>query len=164
MKNVLIFIAVVLAGLLIEAGLNIHARAAEIAQEKQALRRQNVSMSDELKAKQRYHPSSPQSMSEAFRFFINQTRMLEIYSGTHMSLVVDAGHDNDDMQEHDVLTEFRRVKGLRLMIHVDKFSNETDMEEVLNDIYLLEKHTDFKVKEIMAANGVLTVKGELYGI
>ena len=50
------------------------------------------------------------------------------------------------------------------MLQVDKFSNETDMGAVLNDIYQLEMSTDFKVTEINKEGNTLIVKGDVYGI
>ena len=90
--------------------------------------------------------------------------MFETYSGTRMNIVLTGTKENENIEDHYVDTEFRDVKGLPMTISVEKFSNETDMAEVLNDIYLLEKRTDFKVSEISTENNGLIVKGELYGI
>lgn len=80
------------------------------------------------------------------------------------NIVLTGTKENEDIEDHYVVTKFRHVKGLPLTIGVEKYSNETDMIGVLNDIYLLEKRTDFKVSEISTDNNGLIVKGELYGI
>ena len=51
-----------------------------------------------------------------------------------------------------------------MKIVINKYSKETDMGAVLDDIHLLEKNTDFTATQIVKDNNNLIVKGEIYGI
>ena len=72
--------------------------------------------------------------------------------------------DSQDISSHYVDTEYKGIRGLKIQIVVDKFSKETDMGAVLDDIHLLEKNTDFVSSEISKDNNNLIVKGEVYGL
>lgn len=81
-----------------------------------------------------------------------------------MNLTIEKSADNDDIAHHYVDSQYRGIKKLPIVIQIDKFSSETDMGAVLNDVYHLEKETDFKATEINKEGNVLIVKGEVYGL
>jgi hypothetical protein len=99
-----------------------------------------------------------------YNLVINQVRMLEGYSGTNMALQLNGIKDAADISTQFEGTEYKGVRGLRIKIVVNKFSKETDMGVVLDDIHLLEENTDFMASEITKDNNNLIVKGEIYGL
>ena len=163
MNNMLVVLAIIVAGVLINGGYGRSSQTMVLKDQKNKMEIEDRRMADELFEKQGIKRSKPQAISKAFIFFLNQTKMFESYSGTQMSIEFN-NKEEEDIEDYYVKTVFRQVKGLPLTINIDKFSNETDMVEVLNDIYLLENHTDFKVTSIVSDNNTLIVKGELYGI
>lgn len=164
MNKIMIAIAVVIMILLIHSGLILRSQTMDIMKQKNKTVSENSALSEELGQKQKIKKKGPKSISHAFSLFINVTKMFETYSGTQMNIVWANTKENENIEEHYVDTSFRGVKALPMTISVEKFSNETDMAEVLNDVYLLEKRTDFKVSGISTENNSLIVKGELYGI
>lgn len=165
MNKIMIVMAVVIAVFFINTGLTLRAQSGQVKIEKNEIISQNLALFNEAEQKQLFKKSEPKTISNAFTWFVNETKMFEGTSGTRMNIVFKGeARENENIEEHYVDTEFRNVKGLSLTISIEKFSNETDMAEVLNDIYLLENRTDFKVSEISTENSVLIVKGELYGI
>jgi hypothetical protein len=160
----LVIMAMIITGVFIHLGFGLKNKSVDALKQKERIMSQNISMSDEIEQKQVYKKSEPKSLWDAFASFVNQSKMFEIYGGTQMKLVFSGSKENENIEDRYVETEFRNVKGLPLTINVSKFSSQTDMAEVLNDIYLLESRTDFKISEILTDNDVLTVKGELYGI
>jgi uncharacterized protein with HEPN domain len=95
---------------------------------------------------------------------MNQIRLLESASGTSMNVQLEGTMDTQDIANHYEDTPYKGIRGLRIRIVVDKFSKETDMGAVLDDIHLLEKNTDFMASEISKDNNNLIVKGEVYGL
>jgi hypothetical protein len=95
---------------------------------------------------------------------MNQIRLLESYSGTSMNVQLEATTDTQDISSHYEDTQYKGIRGLPIKIVVDKFSKETDMGAVLDDIHVLEKNTDFIASEISKDNNNLIVKGEVYGL
>jgi hypothetical protein len=164
MNKVIWTCAILVTVFFINVGLGLRAQLTEIKQELSELTRENASLSEEIARKRQFERKSPQTVSSAFTLFVNEIRMFETYSGSRMNIAVNGREENQSIEDHYINTEFRQVKGLPLTINVEKFSTNTDMVEVLNDIHLLESHTDFKVSEIFSENNTLTVKGELYGI
>lgn len=165
MNKIMIVMAVVIAAFFMEGGLMLRSRTMDTEKQKNDMVSENLALADEVGQKQRFKKNAPKTISNAFSLFVNETKMFETYGGTRMNIVFNGeARENEDIEDYYADTEFRNVKGLRLTIHVEKFSNETDMAEVLNDIYLLEGRTDFKVSEISTENNALIVKGELYGI
>jgi hypothetical protein len=157
-------IAIVITIMFINLGVALRFKMMDSLKQKEQLQSQNDGMVNEIEEKQVLKRSRPKAISDAFVFFVNQTKMFEAYSGTQMKIVFAGTKENENIEDHYEETPFRNVKGLPLTINVEKFSNATDMTEVLNDIYILECHTDFKVSEILSENNMLIVKGELYGI
>ena len=163
MKRTMILMACVIAAFLIQSVVTLKARTMDISKQRDWILLENSFLSDELKRKQGFKINEPKTISDAFSLFINEAKMFETYSGTRINVIMNTLRENEEIEDHYVSTPFRSVKGLPLTISVEKFSNVTDMAGVLNDIYLLEKHTDFKVTEISTENNDLIVKGELYG-
>ena len=164
MNKIMIIMAVVIAFFFINGGLILRSQTMDTKKQKNDMVSENLALGDEAGQKQRFKKNEPKTISNAFTLFVNETKMFETYGGTRMNIVFGGGKENENIEDYYVDTEFRNVKGLALTIHVEKFSNETDRTEVLNDIYLLENRTDFKVSEISTDNNALIVKGELYGI
>jgi len=165
MNKTMIVIAVVITTFFINLGLTLRSQTMDTKKQKNDMVSENSALSDEVGQKQRFKKNEPKTIPDAFTLFVNETKIFETTSGTRMGIVfTGVPKENENIEDHYVGTEFRNVKGLFLTISVDKFSNETDMAEVLNDIYLLENRTDFKVSEISTENNALIVKGELYGI
>lgn len=162
--KIAVVVSVLAASILVNWGFHLNTRTSQILQRKIHEEKTNNDLSREMRFKETLKKEEPQALSSAFAFFINQSKLIETYSGTRMKLVFTGNRINENIQAHYVSTEFRNVKGLPLTINVEKFTKETDMTEVLNDIYLLERRTDFKVLEISSENDILTVKGELYGV
>ena len=90
--------------------------------------------------------------------------MLEGFGGTNMDVQLDGVKDAGDISTQFEDTEYKGVRGLKIKIVVNKFSKETDMGAVLDDIHLLEKNTDFIASEISKDSNNLIVKGEIYGL
>ena len=153
-----------ITALLIHSGLSLRAHSSDAKQQYDAVVSENLAFKGELEHKQIYRKDLPMAISDAFTGFVNETKMLETCSGTRVNIVFTGTKENENIEDHYEATSFRNVKGLPIAISVEKFSNETDMAAVLNDIYLLENHTDFKVSHISTENNSLIVKGELYGI
>jgi len=125
---------------------------------------QNLYMQQEIKVKKAMIKSRPVLLSMEYGFFINQVKMLEAYSGAEMSVQLDGSRDSDDISTHYTNTEYKGIRGLKIQIVIDKFSKDTDMAEILDDIHLLEQTTDFMVNTIDKDNNNLTVKGVVYGL
>ena len=156
--------AILITAFFMNAGLALRSQLTETKQQLNELIHENLSLSEEIAQKRRFERKAPKTVSSAFTLFVNEIRMFETYGGTRMNIAVNGREENQSIVDHYIDTEFRNVKGLPLTVNVEKYSTNTDMVEVLNDIHLLESHTDFKVSEISAENNTLTVKGELYGI
>ena len=164
MNKMIIVIAGITAFFLINSGFSLRSQIKGAKEQKDGIMSENLVMEEELGHKQGFRKNVPKTMSNAFSCFVNETKMFETYSGTRMNIVLTGTKENEDIEDHYVGTEFRHVKGLPISISVEKYSNESDMIGVLNDICLLEKRTDFKVSEISTDNNCLIVKGELYGV
>lgn len=164
MNKTMIASALIIAAVLINWGLAKQTQMGQAKEDKAAISLQNEALSNELRSKSILKQQRANRISDAFALFINEKKIFETYSGTRMDIVFAGAKENEDLEGHYVDTKFRGVKGLPITFKVDKFSNETGVVEALNDIHLLEAHTDFKVSEISTENNSLIVKGELYGI
>jgi hypothetical protein len=164
MNKILIVTASVLSLVLGNFGASLRAQARDSNQLKEQLRQGNDALEQELKFKQTFPQNEPVSIAKAFDRLINRMRMLENYGGTHMELLWMVTNETDDLENYLKGSSFRQVRILPVVFKVNKYSSETDMGCVLNDIYALEKQTDLKVNDITGRGDVLEVKGELYGI
>ncbi len=164
MNKMIIGVSVAIGIFLINSGLMLHRQTIQADAQKNMLLTENLVLSHEIKQEQSFKKNEPKTISQSFTIFVNETKMFETYSGTRMNIVLEGAKENENLEDHLVATAFRGVKALPLNIRVEKFSNETDMGEVLNDIFLLERRTDFKVSEISTEDNTLLAKGELYGI
>lgn len=164
MNKTMIVISLAVSALMVNLGITLRAQTLGMKNQSNDMAAENSSLADELDQKQALKKNEPKTISNAFALFVNETKMFETYSGTRMNITFGNSKENEGIEDYLVGTSFRHVKGLPITINVEKFSNETDMAEVLNDIYLLECRTDFKVSGIVSDNSDLIVKGELYGI
>jgi len=128
------------------------------------LKSDNLEMKQEIKVKEDMVKRRPVPLPIAFAAVMNETRILESDSGKNMNVQLEDAKDAEDISTHYVATSYRGVRGLKIKIVIDKFSKETDMGAVLDDIHLLEKNTDFIAEEINKDSNHLIVKGEIYGI
>jgi len=160
----MIWVGLIIAFLFIEGALNLRVQEQEAQKSKDHLAAENQRLEGEINHKQSFKKNEPRYISKAFNLFVNQMKIFEAFSGTQMNFSLGGRKEKESIEDHFVPTHFRGVKALPILINVQKFSNQTDMGEVLNDIFLLENRTDFKVSEISSENNALVVKGELYGI
>ena len=163
MNKAMISVAAAVAGLLIYLGLGLHAKTLELLKQKDQTIQQNLSLSQEIRQKQLLKRMDPQSLPEAFAFFINQCKLFETDNGIRMKPAFGDAEQQQGIESRYVATEFRNVRGLPLTVNAAQFSDQAQALEALNDIHVLAGRTDFKISEIAAQNGVLTVKGEVYG-
>jgi hypothetical protein len=149
---------------LLNFGMSTKAQVDNFRDEAAQLEASNFNMKQTIKDRGYLGKSKPVLLSTEYGSVMNQVRILESYSGTNMSVQLEASKDSEDISDHYIDTVYKGVKGLKIKIVVDGFSKETNMEVVLDDIHLLEKNTDFMASEISKDNNNLFVKGEIYGI
>jgi len=164
MNKIIVLIAVVLSVVLINLGLSSRAQIDELRTENTELESGNLEMKQRIKDKELLPKKAPVPLSVEYNVVMNQIRILESYGGTSMNVQLDNALDVQDISSRYVETEYKGIRGLKIKIVVDKFSHETDMGAVLDDIHLLEKNTDFVASEISKDNNTLIVKGEVYGL
>jgi len=164
MNNILIFISFVISMGLVNGGMSTKAQVNNLRNDDQQLRVENFNMQQEIRDKDSLVKREGVLLSTEYGLVMNQVRILESYSGTSMNVGLEAYRDTDDVSAQYVDTRYKGVKGLKIKIVVDKFSKETDMGAVLDDIHELEKNTDFMASEISTDNNNLIVKGEIYGL
>ena len=164
MNKIILFISLMIAAVLVNAGISTRIKTDDLRRKKTNLDADNRQMQAEIKDKESLVKREPVLLSKEYALLINQTKILESYSGTSMELGLEGLKDADDVADHYVDTSYRGIKGLKLCIMVDKFSKEADMGAVLDDIHSLEKNTDFLATQISQSSNNLIVKGELYGI
>jgi hypothetical protein len=163
--NKMIFpICIVMSVFFVNAGLSINARVDDLSRQREYMLTQNNHVEVEISQRQMLPQRPPVVVSTAFSLVINEIRYLEGNSGTTMNLTIEKSTDNDDIANHYIDSQYRGIKKLPVMLEVEKFSNETDMGAVLNDIYQLEEETDFKATEINKEGNALIVKGDVYGL
>ena len=164
MNKIIIFVSCVISILLINFAMSTRTQIDNLKNEAAQLKAGNLDMHQRIKDKEKLIKRKPVLLSTAYGLVLNKMRILESFSGTNMNIQLENSRDADDISEHYMDTEFKGVRGLKIQIVVDKFSKETDMGAVLDDIYLLEKSTDFMASEISKENDNLIVKGEVYGL
>jgi len=164
MKKIIIILSFLAGTIFINLGMSAKAHINNIKDEITQLNSENLDMEQKEKTKEMLYKSEPVALTTEYGLIMNQTLLLESYSGTGMSIQLEDTKNEDDLSSQYVATEYNQVKGLKIQIVIDKFSKETDMGAVLDDIHLLEKNTDFLASEIDKDNNNLIVKGEIYGI
>jgi len=145
----IVFISFVVSIFLVNLGMSTKAHVDNLRTEEAQIQANNSDMQQKIKDKELSVKRKPVLLAIEYALVINQIRILESYSGTTMDVQLESSKDTDDISEHYIPTEYRGVKGLRIKIVVDKFSKETDMGAVLDDIHLLEKNTDLMAAEIL---------------
>lgn len=164
MNKIIIFISLAVSVVLIDFGMSAKARIDDLRIKNAQLQAGNLDMNRKIKIKETLAKQTPIVLSEAYHVFLNQIRWLESAGGTVMNVQLEGAMDTPDIAGHYEDTPYKGIKGLELRIAVDKFSKETDMGAVLDDIHLLEKNTDFMASEISKDNNNLIVQGEIYGV
>jgi len=164
MNKIIILVCMGASIFFAHGGLWYKSQADRLSRQIAAILIENKRMNAEIIEKQQLYPQPPVTISKAYNLVINDMRYLQENSGTTMNLTIEKSHDNEDISNHYVASCYRKVRKLPVIIQVDKFSGETDMGAVLNDIYQLEADTDFKAWEINKEGNVLIVKGDVYGV
>jgi len=164
MNKTIIFVSCVVSIVLLHFGMSAKQQSDDLKTAYVQLRDNNLDMEQKIWTKGFLPRSVPVVLSTAYGALINQMRLLESTSGTSMKFQLEGAKDTDDISSHYVDTPYKGIKGLKIKIVVDKFAQETDMGAVLDDIYLLERNTDFMASEIYKDNNNLIVKGEVYGL
>jgi hypothetical protein len=164
MNKVIILISFVVSIILINFGMSEKSQQDNLRNKESQLEANNFDMKQKIKDKDCLIKRAPVPLSTEYGLVINQIKILESYSGTNMNIQLEANKDTDDISDHYISTEYKGIRGLKIKIVVDKFSKETDMGAVLDDVYLLEKYTDFMASEISKDNNNLIIKGEIYGL
>ena len=164
MNKIIILAAVLMSMGLVNGGISTKAQVDNLRDEDLQLEANNLDMKEKIKEKESLVKRYPVLLSTAYGLLMNEVRTLESCSGTNMNVQLDATKDADDISSQYVDTPYKGVRGLKIQIVVDKFSQETDMGAVLDDIHKLEKNTDFAASEISKDNNNLIVKGEVYGL
>lgn len=164
MNKIIIFISFVVSIVLINLGMSTKAQVDELKNENVQLQANNFDRKLKIKDKESLPKKVPVPISTEYGVVMNQIRLLESTSGTNMNVQLEGTMDTQDISSHYEDTEYKGIRGLKIRIVVDKFSKETDMGAVLDDVHLLEKNTDFMASEISKDNNNLIVKGEVYGL
>jgi hypothetical protein len=164
MKNLPIYISLVIAAVLINFGLSTGGQVRDLNDQKSQLESSNLELKKQIDIKKLLPKQDAIGVSTEYGLVLNQIRMLESYSGTNMNVQLEGVADASDISSHFEKSDYKGIRRLKINIVVDKFDNETDMGTVLDDVHQLEKNTDFKVSEITKDNSNLIVKGELYGL
>jgi hypothetical protein len=164
MKKIVIIVSIVISSFLLNGGKAFMSQASVLHEEKICLLRADDEMDREIKRKRRLRKKLPVPITTSFGSLINLMRTLENYGGEKIELLLSAKKEKESLEEHFAGSDFRNVKSLPMDFKFSKFSESTQLAAVLNDIYLLERVTDFRVYEISDVNDILEVKGVLYGI
>ena len=164
MNKIIVSLSFIITAALIHSGISTKVRVDALKNENAQLQADNLDMKREIVNKESLFKQTPVSLSTAYSVVLNHIRLLESYSGTNMGMQLDGAKDAEDIAAYYVNTEYKGIKGLKIRIIVNKFSKETDMGAVLDDIHLLEKSTDFTALELSKDNNNLIVKGEIYGL
>ena len=164
MNKVIVFISFVAAIVFINWGMTTKTQVDEINSKAAQLRTKNLEIKYKINEKASLTKQPPVLLGTEYSVVLNQIRLLESYSGTVMNVQLEGSMDTPDITSHYEDTEYQGIRGLKIRIVVDKFSKETDMGAVLDDIHLLEKNSDFIASEISKDNNNLIVKGEVYGL
>ena len=164
MNKLVIFFVSIIAIYLVHMGIDTNTNIADMKMQISQIESSNQDMKEQIGEKQHLKKMKPIPLSDEYARFLNQVRVIEDYSGTSMNIELEDKTDVNDISQQFSLSEYKGVRELKLKIIIDKFSKETDMGAVLDDIHQLEKFTDFKATEINKDNNSLIVKGEVYGL
>ena len=164
MNYTAIFVSLIFSAVLGYFGMNASSQIQDIREGISHIQQNNEATRQILKDKVGIKHTAPIFLSTEYNLVMNQVRILESYSGTSMDLQLDGIKDTTDIRSQFQNTEYKGVSGLKVKIVIDKYSKQTDMGAVLDDIHLLEKNTDFTATQIVKDNNNLIVKGEIYGI
>ena len=164
MNKIIIFISIIVSFALLDFGITAKSQLDELKYGYSQLEGGNLELKSKIKVMESLPKHEPVPISREYSVVLNQIRLLESYGGTSMNVQLEASPDIQDISSHYEDTEYKGIRGLKIQIVVDKFSQETDMGAVLDDVHLLEKNTDFMATEISKNNNNLIVKGEVYGL
>jgi len=164
MNKIIVCASIILSFVFINLGINTKTQVDELKNENQQLQASNFDLKSKIRSKESLNKQTPVPIAMEYNEVLNQIRLLESYGGTSMSIQLNGKSDTQDISNDYEDTEYKGVRGLKVQIVVDKFSKETDMGAVLDDIHLLERNTDFLATEISKENNNLIVKGEVYGL
>jgi hypothetical protein len=164
MNKIIIFASCVVSIIFINLGMSTKAQVDNLRDQDVQLQSSNLNMKQKISKKEILTRRKGLPLSVEYGLFMNQVRMLEDYDGTNMDVQLNGEKDVADITTRYEDTEYKGVRGLKIKILVNKFSKETNMGAVLDDIHLLEKNTDFLASEITKDNNDLTIKGEIYGL
>ena len=164
MNKIIIFAAFVVSIIFINLGMSTKTEVDNLKDANTQLEANNQDMKQKISDKETLLKRKGVLLPVEYGLFMNQVRMLEGFGGTNMDVELDGVKDAGDISTQFEDTEYKGVRGLKIKIAVNKFSKETDMGAVLDDIHLLEKNTDFIASEISKDSNNLIVKGEIYGL
>ena len=163
MNRMLIIAAVAVSITLLNLGFSFSGQRNVLNGQKNSISQENGIMAQELRKKEQFIKKSPVGINEALNLFVNLMRMLD-YDGAKIEIFFTTKQEKGNLEDYFIDSAFRNVRALPVVLRTNKFLKENDLTAVLNDIYILEKQTDFKVEEITDENNVLEIKGEVYGI
>ncbi len=157
-------VSLMVALVLAHEGLILKSASDRLRQENALLDGKNAGLAKDIQDKGRLAHRAGLRLAAAYALVMNQVRVLEDGNAAAMSVHLETAQESRDIADHFEPTAYQGVKGLKIKIIIDKFSRETDMGAVLDDIYVLEKNTDFLASDIAKDNNNLIVKGEIYGL
>ena len=164
MNKIIIFVSFVISILFLHFGMSTKTEVDNLKDVNTQFEANNQDMKQKISEKETLLKRKGVLLPVEYGLFMNQVRMLEGFGGTNMDVELDGVKDAGDISTQFEDTEYKGVRGLKIKIVVNKFSKETDMGAVLDDIHLLEKNTDFMASEISKDSNNLIVKGEIYGL
>lgn len=164
MNRIIIFTSVIIFLVLVNLGLSTKQNLDELKGYIYKLQVSNLDMEGRIKEKGCLPKLPSIRLSTEYRMVLNQIKLMDENSEISMNVQLEGGVDSQDVSCHFENTEYKGIRGLRIKIITNRFSKETDMSALLDEINLLEKNMDFVVSEISKNNDNLTVKGEVYGI
>lgn len=164
MNKLIILTAVLVSGFIFHAGYSLESKALDLAKQVHEIHSSNEMTEKEVFYKKSLFKIKGIPLLKAYSLLMNQVNDLESYSGTSMNVQLPNAKDANDISQYFVTTDYKRVKGLKLNIVINKFTESTDMGAVLDDVHLLEMNTDFLATQIIKEKDDLIVKGELYGL
>ncbi|MDE1920144.1 MAG: hypothetical protein KGJ09_03655 [Candidatus Omnitrophica bacterium] len=164
MNKMIILISLAVTVVLVNLGVSMNSQIEQDNNDYALLQDKINGMQQAIKDKELLPRQPPVELHVAYNAVLNETRLLESTSGTNMNIQLEGAMEVPDISTHYEKTAYRGVRGLKIRIVIDKFSRETDMGAVLDDIHTLEANTDFLASEISKDNNNLIIKGEIYGL
>jgi hypothetical protein len=164
MNKAFLFIALSVSGLFVYLALGEAQKVIHLKKELARLKANNTAIQQKIRARGSLTKLPPIPMPEAYRFFLNQIRLIENYSGAKMDVQLEEGKPLEIISTHYKDAPYKDVKALRIKMLVNRVPEEEGIGMILDDMHLLEKNTDFMVMEVNRESHALTVKGELYGV